>query len=225
MFRRVLAIAPWCLGLTFACIANVATANSAYYDSDCASCHGAAPASPRTCTGCHYHATHPASGTGVVDVTQFNLVATTDKTSYTTGETITVRLTGGNKSEESWTRLRLYAVNGTALNTTCTPRCSFTYALTTRAVAGMTRLRVGWYGNESREHANAVYASNSGGTTIDSTTQSNHTEEIVPTNLFTVTDAAPTGNTGGATGGGGGGSFDVFVLLAALFGAGRARRR
>lgn len=220
MFRRILAVAPWCLGLTLACIANVATANSAYYDSDCASCHGAAPANPRTCTGCHYHATHPASGTGVVDVTQFNLVATTDKTSYTTGENITVTLSGGNKSEESWVRLRLYAVNGTPLNTTCT-QCSFTSTLTTRAVAGMTRLRVGWYGNKFREHVNAVYANNSGGTTIDSTTQANHTEEIVPTNLFTVTDAPPSGDTGG----GGGGSFDVFVLLAALFGAGRARRR
>ncbi len=229
MFRCGLAKAAWFLGFVLAGMVTVATASQSYYDTECSSCHGAAPANPRTCTGCHYHATHPATNSGV-DVTQFNLTATVNPTTYKVGDTISVTVAGGNNATASWMRLRLLDANGTQLNAcdhTTVGGCGIGKTLTTRAVAGMTQLKVAWYGNKAHEHANAVYARDKGGQTVDSTSMSspNHTEETILTNTFSVTDTAPAGGGSAAAGGGGGGSLDLFGLLVALFGAGRARRR
>jgi chitodextrinase len=62
-----------------------ARARSSYYGSRCASCHGS---SPTTCVGCHFHL-----GT---------LGASTDRTSYAPGSTVTVTITGGN--QPGWVR-------------------------------------------------------------------------------------------------------------------------
>jgi hypothetical protein len=235
MFRCLAARVAWWLGLALACVVNAAYANAPLYGTYCTSCHGAiTPTNTDTCTGCHYHATHPAAiAGGAADVTKFNFAATTDKSTYTVGDTITVSLSGGNKLESTWVRLRLYDANGTMLsdcNRFSAGGCTFATKLTARAQSGMTQLRVGWYGNTISEKPNAVYAPAAGGETRTST-QANHIEEVIATNSFVVNEPAPApapaptpaGTTDDSAGGGG--SLDVFVLLAALFGAGRARRR
>ncbi len=228
MYRCFLARAAWLLGVALALAVNTASALESFYDSDCTAsgCHNAVTATnTRTCTGCHYHASHPTVN-GIVDVTSFNLKVTTDKTSYTVGDTITVSVSGGNKSNDSWFRLRLYDAKDTILascNRSTVGGCSLSTKLTARAQSGMSSLKVGWFGNTSREKMNAVYASGSGGTT-NVGAPSGHVEEVLTTNTFIVSDAAPA-PAASSSSSGGGGSIDVFVLLAALFGAGRSRRR
>jgi hypothetical protein len=240
MFRCLAAKAAWWLGLVLACFVNAANATQTLYDNNCtgSGCHKVGTSmTDRTCTGCHYHAAHP-NGNFTVDVTQFNLAATVDKSTYQVGDTITVTVSGGNRPDGGWVRAKLYDANGTALNS-CDPASNFTdpsgpatcvlpITLTTRAQSGMSQLRVGVFVNkyEKTNGATPVFAQTQGGQTIDSTSPANHAEERVTTNSFTVTEPAPApapaGNTASASGGG---SFDAFVLLAALFGAGRARRR
>ena len=64
----------------------------------CSVCHG----STLTCAGCHAHGTH--SGNSKNDI---NVVATTDKTVYAPGETVTVSITGGYRP--GWVRAKLWA--------------------------------------------------------------------------------------------------------------------
>ncbi len=71
-------------------------AQSTYFAARCASCHNAAGVIA-TCNGCHHHGNS-------------SLAASTNKSSYAPGETVTATLTGGSKS--GWIRAVLYDQTG-----------------------------------------------------------------------------------------------------------------
>lgn len=75
---------------------------SNFFDSNCIACHADDPA---TCAGCHSHGTHSDSSKSDINVT-----ATTDKTTYSPGETVSVSITGGYRP--GWVRAILYDENG-----------------------------------------------------------------------------------------------------------------
>jgi len=210
----------------FAVLPSMSHAQSSYFtqnavEKNCSSsnCHNA---SPITCNGCHAHGTR-----STIQSSAMNLVATTDKASYAPGDDISVTLTGGNSQVGStgWVRVKVYASNGTELvsNAANCPHnaasytviCSLPVTLTTRAVAGMTSLYVGWMGNEYDPAGVA-------GAPITSTigvgkraaSQARHVEEVVLTNTFSVADSTPTPTptptpTAAA---GGGGSLDWLLI-------------
>jgi len=77
-------------------LAPEAQAQSTYFTSrGCVDCHGAPTVA--TCAGCHQH-----SGT---------IAATTNKTSYASGETVTVTLTSSG-ARSGWIGARLYNQSG-----------------------------------------------------------------------------------------------------------------
>ena len=84
----------------FAVMAPNANAQSEYYGTNCAPCHGA---SPTTCNGCHHHG---PSGLNR---------AVTSKATYAPGETVTVTFYGGRSSGATvgggWIRAILYLNN------------------------------------------------------------------------------------------------------------------
>lgn len=116
----------------------------------CTACHTAAVAPLNTCNGCHAHGTHGTSAKSSI-----NLAASTDKTTYAPGETVTVTVTGGYQS--GWVRVNLYDQGMTQLaRSSCTPGglggCNtsvFPVVLTTTAPAtpGTYDWRAAWYGN------------------------------------------------------------------------------
>jgi hypothetical protein len=57
----------------------------------CSTCHSSSSAD--TCKGCHAHGTHTEAGGSDINIT-----ATTDKTTYAPGETVSVTIDGGNTS-------------------------------------------------------------------------------------------------------------------------------
>lgn len=78
-----LAVIAVVFGLTATLPSSEVAAYPSFYNSNCASCHGAAP---QTCDGCHFH-----KGT---------LSASTDKAEYIPGEAMIVTLSGG--TEGGW---------------------------------------------------------------------------------------------------------------------------
>ena len=144
---------------------SVAHAHSSYFTTYCTGCHSSATGA--TCNGCHHH--------GPV-----NLAGTTNKSSYTPGETVSVTITGGSQS--GWFRAILYDQNNNQVaisngndsgmgHTTTYPAVLSAAAPTT---PGTYTWKVAWFGNS--------YDSNN-------PSASSHGEVTANTNSFTV--AAP----------------------------------
>lgn len=180
------AVAVFALALLHAPAAH---GQSSYYTTYCAPCHSSATTAS-TCAGCHAHGTHSSSSKSDV-----NLKATTDKTNYAPGETVSVTITGGYRS--GWVRAILYDQNGTEVKRSTGPTgmgggTSFPIVLTAlaSAAAGTYTSKAAWYGNE-------YDLGDRGGTTffgpnwMPEPNNPNHGREIVSTNSFTVTAAAP----------------------------------
>ena len=143
-------------------------AYSSYFSSNCAGCH----ASPVTtsCNGCHHHGAR-------------NLKGTTDKTSYTPGETVSVTISGGSQS--GWIRAILYDQNNQQVAISGGNASGMGHSTTFPAVLtapapttpGTYTWKAAWYGNSfDTNNMNA----------------SSHAEEAVSTNSFTVTAPADT---------------------------------
>jgi hypothetical protein len=151
-----------------------ADAQSQYYGTYCAPCHGA---TPTTCNGCHHHG---PSGDQAV----------TDKTSYAPGETVTVTFTGGRSSGATvgggWIRAILYLNNVEVVGTRSTgtggmgggPGFPITFTTTAPTSGSNLTYQVAWFGN--------LYDSGN-------PTNANHGEQRVTTNAFSIT--APTSPT------------------------------
>ena len=84
------------MALAFA-YAPDASASPGFYDENCSGCHGATD----TCAGCHSHGTHPNNSKNSINVS-----ATTDQATYSSGETVTVSVTGGYRG--GWVRAKLW---------------------------------------------------------------------------------------------------------------------
>lgn len=147
-----------------------AQAQSTYFTSrGCSSCH--VPPVTATCNGCHYHGIETAPA----------LKGTTNKTSYTPGETVSVTISGGDRS--GWVRVILYDQTNTQIAVSSGNASGMGKSTTLPAVlsapapatAGTYTWKAAWYGNTA----------NTGGT---------HGQVAVNTNSFTVT--APVDTTG-----------------------------
>ncbi|WP_242343505.1 choice-of-anchor D domain-containing protein [Anaeromyxobacter terrae] len=157
----------------------------------CADCHGATS----TCNGCHAHGTH---GTNAKD--SINIVATTDKSTYAPGETVTVTVNGGYRN--GWLRVALFDQSGTRLATAS--NAQYPVALTAPAptTGGTVSWRAAWYGNQYDigfpSIASGTFGSGSSATiqpgffTPDSTPGAPHGWQAVAVPAFTVqAPAAP----------------------------------
>jgi hypothetical protein len=158
----------------FMILTSNAYARSEFFGTYCAPCHGS---SPTTCNGCHHHG--PAG-----------LGATTNKTTYSPGEAVTVTFTGGRSSGATvgggWIRAILYLNNVEVARSTGTgspPRGGagfpITFTTTAPTAAGSYSYQAAWFGN-SFDSGNQTAA--------------NHGEVRVSTNSFTVagsTDTTP----------------------------------
>ncbi len=190
-FIIVLACAFWFFGY-----ANQASASSSYYtdpsrsgvsNTSCADCHG----STATCNGCHAHGTHPDS-----TKSSLNITATTDKTSYQAGDTITVTVTGGYRT--GWIRVILYDQNmaelarstGTVATGALAPSGAPGYPVTLTGKApstpGTYTFNASWYGNQY-DKSGGFY----GAKWRPDPNNPGHGEEIVATNSFTVVSSTP----------------------------------
>jgi hypothetical protein len=177
---------------TFAMGVNDAEARSSFWDANCATCHAAETAS---CAGCHAHGVH--SGSSKTDI---NVSASTDKATYTPGETVTVSITGGYR--DGWVRAILYNENGVEVDRSEGPGCGTggpdngcgdgeefygPIFLTAPAPStpGSYLWEASWYGNQ-------YDLEEVGGTTFfglgwrPDPNNPNHGEEIVFTNPFDV---------------------------------------
>lgn len=209
-------------------------AQPSYYDANCSSCHGAAPASPRTCNGCHAHGAH-ASGARA----SMNLVAKTDKSSYVVGDTIKVTLSSGMQPQSAgWVGIRAYDANGTEVSVRqrdnhcsripgdATTPCDLSLDISITAQAGWTALYVAWAGNVFDASSAMMGDPVTGPIGIGNRALkdkagnqiANHVEEIVKA-TFTVTGSGATQPSAG-----GGGSWD-WILLSALIALSFLRRR
>lgn len=220
-------------------VPGISFAQSSYYNTSCSSCHGAAPASPMTCNGCHGHGTHASGNRG-----SMNLVASTDKSSYVAGETIKVTLSGGMEPQSTgWVGIRIYDANGAEVSKRnrdyrCTrspasaaTACDLPMEISITAQAGWTELYVAWAGNVSdssgspspAQGAPVTGAISAGSRALKDQLGNqiaDHIEEIIKTsNQFSVTSPAP--NTTSSSGGGG--SLD-WLLISGLIGVFCARR-
>ena len=166
---------------------STAQGSSSYFTSKgCSGCHSAPVVA--TCNGCHAHGTHPDSTKKSI-----NVAGATNKTTYAPGETVTVTITGGYRT--GWFRAVLYNQSGVEVarstGNDSGMGSSATYPATLSAAApatpGAYTWKAGWYGNQYDASAAAFGAE----WTVDATNPS-HGYEIVNTNSFTVTAAAPT---------------------------------
>ncbi len=166
--------------------ANQAFASSSYYTSQCSGCHTAAA----TCNGCHAHGVHPDSSKSTLNVT-----ATTNKTSYQPGETVSVTIAGGYRS--GWVRAILYngdpTSGGVELARSTGPTgegggSGFPITLTGPAptVPGTYTFSASWYGNMADKSGGFF-----GSKWRPDPNNADHGEEIVATNSFTVVSTAP----------------------------------
>ena len=187
-YGNVLFIGLSILALLFFFSGN-ADAQSDYYlnaPGNCDSCH---PASPSTCAGCHAHGVHSSSAKNNI-----NLAATTNKATYTPGETVTVAFTGGYRA--GWVRAYLYDNAGVQVDTSTGPNglgggATFpgpiTMTGTAPAAAGTYTFTAAWYGNAFDE-AGATFGPN----WTPDPGNPNHGQQKVSTNSFTVTAGADT---------------------------------
>lgn len=166
---------------------SVAQAQSSYFTSQgCNGCHVAPVAT--TCNGCHGHGTHANSTKNTI-----NVAASTNKSSYAPGETVSVTITGGYRS--GWVRAALYDQNGVQIakssGTASGMGSATTLPATLTAPApsapGTYTWKAAWYGNVY-DSASAAFGA---GWTPDPTNP-NHGEERVNIAAFTVTAPADT---------------------------------
>ncbi len=188
-FIAALACAFWLFGHV-----SQSFASSSYYTdptkgvsgSSCANCHGATS----TCNGCHAHGTHPDSSKS-----SLNITATTDKTSYQAGDTISVTITGGYRT--GWVRAILYngdpAGGGVEIARSTGPTGmgggpGFPIILKGQAPAtpGTYTFSASWYGNQY-DKSGGFY----GAKWRPDPNNPGHGEEIVATNSFDVVSSTP----------------------------------
>jgi hypothetical protein len=168
----------------FPFLATKAFSQSSYYTS--AGCNGCHPASPTTCNGCHGHGAHPTSAKSSI-----NFTGTTNKTSYTPGETVSVNITGGYRN--GWVRAALYDQNNVELARSSGNDSgmggSTSLPVTLSAPAPLTpgtyTWKAAWYGN-ANDKSGATFGA---GWTVDPNNP-DHGSEIVSINSFTVAAAA-----------------------------------
>lgn len=171
-----------------------ASAYSGYYSTYCTGCHGASSVS--TCAGCHSHGTHPDSSKS-----SLNISATTDKTSYQPGETISVTIKGGYRS--GWVRALLYDQNmkemarstGTVIAGATAPSGAPSFPVTLQAPApttpGTYTFNASWYGNKFDLTDAGAGTTFFGPRWTPDPNNPNHGQEIVATNSFTVVSTTP----------------------------------
>ncbi|HEX8971435.1 choice-of-anchor D domain-containing protein [Oryzihumus sp.] len=184
------------------CWTPQASAYSTYYTNGagsnlaCTTCHSS---TVTTCNGCHSHGTHPDSTKSSI-----NISASTDKTTYQPGQTVTVTVNGGYRT--GWVRVNLYDGNMALLTSSCpsgpTSCYSSTFPATLTAAAPMTpgtyTWRASWYGN-AYDASGAYFSSACGSPAVppcfrqdpnNNTAGAVHGEEIVAVTQFTVVSAA-----------------------------------
>jgi MYXO-CTERM domain-containing protein len=166
-----------------------AEATTALYDSNCVSCHPAP--TPRTCDGCHAHGVHSSNAKN-----DFNLSATTDKATYSPGETVTVTFTGGYM--DGWIRAYLYDNVGVQVDISTGTNgrgggAAFPITLTgtAPAAAGTYTFTAAWYGNRF-DLAQVGGTTTFGPNWTPDPSNSNHGQEKIATSSFTVTAGADT---------------------------------
>lgn len=161
-----------------------AFSESDFYTSDCTGCH---PTATPTCNGCHGHGVHSSK-----KKSDINLKGTTSKTSYATGENVTVTIDAGYR--DGWVSVILYDQNGVKLARSSGNDSgqghSTTFPATLSSPAPLTpgsyTWKVAWYGNESDSVTFGT------GWTADPANPG-HGQQVVSTNSFTVVDGtAPT---------------------------------
>ena len=129
----------------------------------CSDCHG----SNASCAGCHAHGVHPDR-----DKNSINVTATTDKATYTVGETVIVSITGSYRS--GWVRTKLWDKDCSAvgcltdgavvINSNDCPSCPVgvggddgatnefpgpvTMSFPAPAMPGIVTWSASWYGND-----------------------------------------------------------------------------
>jgi hypothetical protein len=173
------------LSALFFARADGARAESGFFTSNCQGCH-----SVSTCNGCHGHGVHSSSAKS-----NLNITATTNKTSYAPGETMSVTISGGYRS--GWVRAILYngdpTAGGTEVARSTGPGgmgggSSFPITLTAKAPAtpGTYAYGASWYGNKY-DKSGAFFGSK----WRPDPGNPNHGEEIVATNSFTVVSNTP----------------------------------
>ncbi len=193
--RRIFSLAILACTLWFFVHTMQAFASSSYYtdrsrsgvaNTSCADCHGATS----TCNGCHAHGAHPSSAKSSLNVT-----ATTNKTSYQPGETISVLITGGYRS--GWVRAILYNGDPTSGGVEVArssgptgmgggPGFPITLTGTAPTTPGTYTFSASWYGN-AYDSSSAFF----GAKWRPDPNNPGHGEEIVATNSFTVTGSTP----------------------------------
>lgn len=181
-----------------------AGALSSYYSNGigsnqaCTNCHSS---TVTTCNGCHAHGTHADSSKSAIDV-----VATTNKTTYQPGETVTVTVNGGYRN--GWVRVNLYDSGMTQLARSSCPGgtggCTTAVlpaTLTANAptTPGTYTWRASWYGNAYDVGVTSPACGNPAVPPCfrvdpnNAATGAVHGEEIVAVTQFTVASpAAPT---------------------------------
>jgi MYXO-CTERM domain-containing protein len=188
--RNVLFIGLSILALLFFYSGN-AGATPTLYDSNCVSCHPAP--TPSTCAGCHSHGVHLD-----INKNDIYLEATTDKATYTPGETVTVSFTGGYK--DGWIRAYLYDNVGVPVDVStgtnglgggATFPGPITLTGTAPAAAGTYTFTAAWYGNQF-DLAQVGGTTTFGPNWTPDPSNPNHGQEKIATNTFTVTEGADT---------------------------------
>lgn len=152
-----------------------AGARSTFYDNNCANCHG----TTRTCDGCHAHGVHTDDSKSDI-----NLVAKTDKASYSVGDQVNVTVDGGYRG--GWVRVVLIDHNN--VEVARSSGTGFPVTLSAPAPDGGTYTwSAAWYGNQF-DAGGATFGS---GWTPDSgnPNNQNHGWEIVQIKSFTVSAA------------------------------------
>ena len=230
------------LGVCVAWLSDASAEPQYFVDRGCtaSSCHDGGSADPvvATCDGCHAHGAHPNSSKGAL-----NIAATTDSSAYTLGDTISITVSGGYRTD--WVRVNVYDDTGTLVAQSsgvcdgsastggaCSEGDEFPITLTATASAtGSQVWTAAWYGNDN-DSGSSAGGSNATGSAISTgvtdpgwlvdVNNANHGQEIVAIAAFTVSDAPAGGggsNTGGSStpgtvsSGGGGGLSWPVVLL------------
>jgi hypothetical protein len=187
LFLAFAALAAW---------APRAEAYGSYFTPDCGGCHvgqtGADAGSGSFCGTCHAHGVHASSSkTGI------NVTASTDKTSYAPGETVSVTIRGGYRSNSA--RAVLYDQNmaqvavstgtpssgGAPVNAPVWPR---TLTASAPTAPGTYTWRAAWYGNLN-DSGSATFG---GANWVLDANNPDHGEERVSVSVVVLAAAAPT---------------------------------
>jgi len=174
--------------------------NAGETNAACTTCHDAAVP---TCNGCHAHGTHSSNGKNDI-----NILASTDKSAYTSNETITITITGGynpgGTPTPNWIRatvdqgaIRLNISSGPCdtpgdADNNCGGGNGYPITLTVAASTlgtGVQMLTASWYGHVF-DLATPVRGDGTNGSTFvsDGLNNPNHGFEVVTISSFTISD-------------------------------------